>query len=498
MAISIYAIQTFTATDGTSCTKGNVYSVTDSAAFIAYQRGQAQPAALQEDVNLSTINQVQYQAGAVGLVASTASGDFVLPNGQIRQLNQSNQMLRQGFTPDRIIATGNDGIGVAGGWSVAGGSLSLDAVNVRRQGNPVLKVIGATGTPTNTYVRRKITPTPLTSSIDVALLVQKPSTGTVEVLIGWTSTAPGNDPPNTGFTNTRQMYMSASEIALGCWTVVKAAPASSRYSTGRPQGRAWYSTEALPANIQGLEVQIVWTGVPDAEKVAYIDVAAINGKTKPMVMIGFDGFYSSQATVALPLMQKYGFKGYAASSGNNIAPSRATTDALYNAGWDIISQAQRSADYGVNATNLASDLISAKSQFLAAGYLRAVDWFAYPFNSRSSATDSILAANGYKFAGSSAGASFVQSNIGDGGLLQIGRYTTDQNNTAAQMQSALDEAILNGAHMMLYGHDLVSSVTVPATQTSIAEFTSFLAYLATQYYAGLVDVVTPSEFAQRI
>lgn len=64
MSTLIYAIQTFTATDGTSCIKGNAYTLTDEAAYIAYQRGQAQPAELQENVNASTLNQLQYDAGA--------------------------------------------------------------------------------------------------------------------------------------------------------------------------------------------------------------------------------------------------------------------------------------------------------------------------------------------------------------------------------------------------------------------------------------------------
>lgn len=74
MTTSIYALLNFTATDGTSCTNGNVYSLSDSAAFVAYQRGQAQPAELQEDVNASTLTQLQYDAGAKGVAGVDLNG----------------------------------------------------------------------------------------------------------------------------------------------------------------------------------------------------------------------------------------------------------------------------------------------------------------------------------------------------------------------------------------------------------------------------------------
>lgn len=44
MATLIYALQNFTATDGTVCTKGNTYSVREASAMIAQQQGLAQPA----------------------------------------------------------------------------------------------------------------------------------------------------------------------------------------------------------------------------------------------------------------------------------------------------------------------------------------------------------------------------------------------------------------------------------------------------------------------
>ena len=49
MSITIYALQTFTAVDGTACTKGNTYTVTEQSAHIAEQRGQAQISEIKKD-----------------------------------------------------------------------------------------------------------------------------------------------------------------------------------------------------------------------------------------------------------------------------------------------------------------------------------------------------------------------------------------------------------------------------------------------------------------
>lgn len=49
MAIQIYALQTFTATDGTSCFRNNTYTVAESAANVAVQRGQAQISEIKKD-----------------------------------------------------------------------------------------------------------------------------------------------------------------------------------------------------------------------------------------------------------------------------------------------------------------------------------------------------------------------------------------------------------------------------------------------------------------
>lgn len=49
MSINIYALQTFTAQDSTACTKGGTYTVTEYAANLAVQRGQAHISEIKKD-----------------------------------------------------------------------------------------------------------------------------------------------------------------------------------------------------------------------------------------------------------------------------------------------------------------------------------------------------------------------------------------------------------------------------------------------------------------
>jgi peptidoglycan/xylan/chitin deacetylase (PgdA/CDA1 family) len=228
-------------------------------------------------------------------------------------------------------------------------------------------------------------------------------------------------------------------------------------------------------------------------------MVSVNGKTKPMVVVGFDGFYASTASVALPLFKKYGIKGYNSSSGNNIAASKATCDALYNAGWDLIQQGQRLGNYGTdaNAGTLAADVLTARAQFDANGYTRGRNIFTYPYNSRQAASDTVLAAAGFKCAAATGDGCFAHSQLGSGGIMGVGRNSLN-NVTAVQAQAALDAAIANGGHIWYYGHDLVGSITDANTQMLTSEFTTFMAYLAGQHFSGACEVVTPSEFLARV
>lgn len=98
MATLIYALQNFTGTDSASYVKGNTYTVADSVAYVAYQRGQAQPASLQEDVNLSTLNQLQYDAGATGVAGTDDAGNLIGADGYAASAIPLVSTIKRAFT----------------------------------------------------------------------------------------------------------------------------------------------------------------------------------------------------------------------------------------------------------------------------------------------------------------------------------------------------------------------------------------------------------------
>jgi peptidoglycan/xylan/chitin deacetylase (PgdA/CDA1 family) len=407
------------------------------------------------------------------------------------------QISRPSFVPSRVIASGSDGVNIAGGWSVTNGTLVSDLTNSRINATPVLKATANAGL-VEMVIRKKVPAVALTSGLELFVKVPRPTVGTISILLQWSASVPASDPPTSSVANGRQMFLSGGEYAQGGWSGVKMHPAISHYGTGRPQGRAWYSTEALPSIVNYIDIVFQFSAdVPAAERDCYIDSIAINGYVKPLVVIGFDGFYSSTASVALPLFKKYGIKGYNSSSGNNISANKATCDLLYAAGWDLISQAQRSADYGLDSSLLSADIDSARIQYDAAGYVRGRNIFTYPFNSRSAATDAILISKGFTCARANGDAGFVNSQVGNGGLMSVGGSTLN-NVTAAQAQATIDASITQGSHAFFYGHDLVNTITSTSTQMLSTEFATFLAYAADKHFSGQIEIVTPSEFLSRI
>jgi len=445
-------------------------------------------------------NTAQYETDASGNVTG-----LVGPDGSSQRINFlsdtgfPNQIARPGFTPARVIATGEDGIAVANGWSVSNGVLALDAANARRAGTSALKATANAGA-VDLTVRHQIASVAISDGFEFWVRTPKPTAGTVNVLVQWSATAPGANPPASAPAGGRQLFLNGTEYAQGIWTCIKAHPAFSHYGTGRPSGRAWYSTEALPSTVNYIDIVFQFSvDVPAGERDCWIDMVSVNGKTKPLVVVGFDGFYASTASVALPLFNKYGLKDYNSSSGNNIASNRSTCDALYAAGWDLIQQGQRLGNYGTdaNAGSLAADVLTARAQFDAAGYARGRNIFTYPLNSRQPASDAVLSANGFKCAAATGDGCFAHSQLGAGGILAVGRNSLN-NVTAAQAQAALDAAIGNGGHIWYYGHNLVGSITDVNTQMLTSEFTAFMAYLADKHFSGAVEVVTPSEFLARV
>lgn len=143
MATLIYALQNFTGTDSASYVKGNTYTVADSVAYVAYQRGQAQPASLQEDANFSTLNQLQYDAGATGVAGTDGTGNLIGPDGLPISVGGGESLLpkfkaalaktRNGASITKLLMLGHShivGSGANGVGYVAGGRAKNSTVRL--------------------------------------------------------------------------------------------------------------------------------------------------------------------------------------------------------------------------------------------------------------------------------------------------------------------------------------------------------------------------------
>lgn len=400
--------------------------------------------------------------------------------------------------PPRIssrVATGADGIDVAGGWSVLGsGTLSAETENVPNGSASVLRVTGAAGGDTTVVAHKRITPNTLLGKIESQIFVPRVSAGYIDVLIRWSASVPANDPPSAAPSGVRQIRLAPSK---GIWTRMSADPSHKAYSTGIEAGVAWQQTQALPASIAYCGVEVFFSAsVPTAERFVLVDDIAINGRAKSRIILGFDGMDDATADIALPLFELAGFRGYIACSGGAITANPTLADRIYGAGWDIISQAERLGDpapggYGTNQSTLAADIASFRAARNARGYARGDDIFAYPYNSRSAASDAVLSANGFHAARAS-GPPRLRGARGSSPLLAHGCLSTD-NNTAVQMIAATEAAIAMGEDIWWYGHLLVESITNPALHTNISAYREYIEYLGDRAFLGFVDVIPPSQ-----
>lgn len=467
---------------------GNPWSVPDDLANDLVNRGLATFVDTQAKglvpLSMDPLTGLQYAGGVV----------YAGPGNTVKQA------YRLGSTLGTVIATGGDGIGSAGGWSVTGGTLST-VTDATRPGRTILRATGNTGSGLMT-VMRKISSTALTGKISATVKVNPNSAGTQSFWLGFSATAPGADPPAAAPGNTRQLFLSTtSDIPTGIWTSVTAHPGGNRYSTGSQNGRTWTSTETLPSVIQYLEIRLQFdASVPDAEKIVDIDFVDINGYAKPCVVYTFDGAgaYSSLNSYVLPLFKQLGLVGAVCGSASVMQTNKARIDELYAAGWDVVHQALRSvSNYATTPKDLWNDIEKAKAIMVANGWTRSgMDvLMTMPSNARNSTTDTIAADRGIQLVGATGGL-LSHSSLPTPGKLAVGRLSLN-NATATQANAARAAAILEGSSIVYYGHDFVTTITDGTTQMLQSELLAHVTATAADVAAGNCENVLLSELNRR-
>lgn len=400
--------------------------------------------------------------------------------------------------PSTIVAEAGAGIGGAGQWRPSNAgvqTMTIDSEFVRRPGYPTLKIDASVLSPTGAYYRtfrKAIEAVALTGTYEMWVWVPPTTAGGHSFVVKAGSDTPA-DPPTATPTNLVQQTFVPNKYQQGYWSCLYWHADGKLYANAAPNGVAPTTTGA-PDLGSIKEIEFDWSiniDTPAAERYMYLDLVAFNGKSKPKVIIGFDGFGdSSHAAIVKPKFDALGMVGYIAGDGDSVSGNEASLADFYNAGWDIISQGIGHKDYVANVGDLSADFDSAKSILQAEGFTRALDYFAYPFNNRNLATDAILDGKGVRWARTTGGNRFPATSLGKPEPLAFGALDMGQK-TAAQMLAWVDDAILAGYSMALYGHTITTTAST-GTETATAEFEALMDGLATRRTAGQIEVTTPS------
>lgn len=405
--------------------------------------------------------------------------------------------------PATVIATGEDGIAVAGGWGgVSGGTLSVESTNVRRVGHNVLKALASAGASTQFLsFNRKISPVALTGNIEFWIYLPPKTAGVRSLILTYSSDTPAADPPTSNATNRRAITINPDVIPSSGWFCLQIHRDGKLYSEGTPTGTAWAVTGSPDIN-EIEHIRVFYTcdaATPDAERYILLDQVAINGRGRPCILLGFDSAAQNHVDVALPLFQARNIKGYNAVDGDQVAANIAKLSPLYDASWDVISQGIGHTNYASSPSGLAADIVTARAAFTSAGYLRAQDIFMYPQNSRIAANDTVAAANGIRMGVASPQQHMPASSLGKPNFVgQAGRMGAEGVGItfAGRWKAWVDEAVLSGKSLILYSHNLVTTAS-SGTETTTSEYTALLDYVAALRDAGTVDVLTPSQYLTR-
>jgi len=422
----------------------------------------------------------------------------------------------------RVLRQGADGNGssfTAGGWNFAGGiNRAVSLTNARRPGSPVMR-ISATGTTTG-RIYTKVPLTSLTGKIEIWLYLQEPSAGASTINIAFSSDTPSDPPATTNPSNMRKITLTSGDLQYGSWFPLTVMPSGKVYSQSVPLGADWVVTGTPDAaEIEYLQIEYVPdSNTPIAERWFDIDLVAVNGKGRPMVMLGFDGIPDINPAVdggamlgkTRELFRRYGLRGYIAQDADKVAPVsdpngvKAAHDQLYADGWDIVTQGGAGHLNHVTLTEAQcrQSMLDGRQSLIDNGYTRALDWIMYPLNSRNNAVDAIAASLGFRAQREFRKPGFCLSSLGRQSLLRMGSFDAGGFSggsgqtilkTSAIMIAWLDDCIAKGESFNMYTHVMKTTPT-QSIDTAFAEYSTFLAYVADKYYSGIIDVVTPSEF----
>lgn len=399
-----------------------------------------------------------------------------------------------------VIASGTDGVRVTGGWGAPQVNISAEAVDVRRSNNPVVRLTANAGAANEVAARIKLYRRTLDGKIEFWVKMPKVSAGSVYLGVVYSSDTPAADPPVGRPTNYRRVVLTAGMFIPGKWSPITVDQQGKVYAQpGTPLGVTWADTGAPDATkIEFLELTFGCDiNVPTAERTMLIDQVGINGKAKPMVMFGFDGFnLTSHQTIVAPLFDKLGIKGYIAGDGDAIASAQSFLQQRAARGWDIVPQGMYHRNYANEPQFLSAEYDECVALLVAAGINNCPRFFAYPSTARTDETDAILAGKGVIMSRSTGGPANVVGSLGKTSMMNVGTFDWGLQ-ALATIQSWRDTAFATGELYSILNHTVKTGMVAPI-DTERATFETVVKEVVAQQDAGLLDIVTPTEWAARL
>lgn len=222
-----------------------------------------------------------------------------------------------------------------------------------------------------------------------------------------------------------------------------------------------------------------------------------NAGGKAVVMWVFDDNYISHYNDVRPIFEANGQKINLAIVGNLIDGSGRMTTAqmleMYNNGHDIMNHSETHADMTTRtAPQLETEINTSKSNLDSDGFTRSSKFFVYPSSSSNDTViakvkeNHVLARTGYASGATKNGIPHVT--LGDNDReFKIESYSMGSSGSAT-VQGWIDNAIDNKSMMIIYQHDATTGNGV------LARLTTLSAYCKTKQDAGLLDVLSFSDY----
>jgi hypothetical protein len=253
----------------------------------------------------------------------------------------------------------------------------------------------------------------------------------------------------------------------------------------------------------------------------YLEGIYFAGAERPKLTLGFDILTSNLGIYIMPLMAKYGFKGYVAAAtanANPATPQNLVTDSLESTigtlrqrGWDVLphSASHNSLGSMTDSQRIVAEYLQSREQLSALGVNTAVNFFATPNGSWSNRTAFELSRIGAVVQRQTSG----QRNICTSLVGLANPYNVSAMSGAGTTLQANKDFVDALIKYACSGHWLTHSVRgsltgdpdgdgtnwpTPVLDTYVYTFEQFLIYVRQKVDAGLLDVVTPSEWLRQV